>query len=195
MIYNDLRRQPKKLDSDRLPRAWLHMSHVVTGPGRRRHFRTSRIHRRCRTWRIRCRNEHEFPWMWAKAHGVDLVQPLVADPRFDEIIGENTSLLEESLIIFECLQRLFERRRNLPDLAIPQLGGQRDPRRQGLVVRSPSPPVEPGHKHRGECEVRIARGIGAPKLDTLCLRALGVEGIRQAAERFRCEYTRLTGAS
>ena len=57
-------------------------------------------------------------------------------------------------------------------------------------------PVEAGHQHGREGEVRVARRVGAAELDPLGLGALAsTAGCGSAAERLRCEYTRLTGAS
>src|SRR5437870_12792590 len=51
----------------------------------------------------------ELVRMWPQTKRVDLVLPLVVDPRLDEILGEDVAAREERVILLERVHGLLER--------------------------------------------------------------------------------------
>ena len=96
--------------------------------------------------------------MRTKSNRVDLVLALVRNPRFDEIVGEDATGLEERIVLLECVEGLFETRRNLRNKC--KFLGRKVV--EVLVDRcrwldAVLDAVEASHQHRSESEVRIAR--------------------------------------
>ena len=140
--------------------------------------------------------EGELVGVGAEAEGVDLVGALVADPGVDEVVGEDATDAEEVVVGLEGVEGLLERAGHLRHLG--QLLGREVVevlvhRRRRLDAVGDA--VEAGEQHRREGEVRVRRGVGAAELDPLGLAVRWPSGMRHAAERLRCEYTRFTGAS
>src|SRR6185312_9968742 len=104
---------------------------------------------------------------------LDLLGPLVLDPRLDEIGRENAALREVFVVLFEHVDHCRQRRGRLWNVG----GLVRRQLVQILVYRSVRldlvlDPVEAGHHHRGEREVRVARAVGATELEALGLRVV-----------------------
>jgi hypothetical protein len=102
----------------------------------------------------------------------ELVLALVVDPGPDQLLAEDPALGEELVIRLEGVEGLTERRRHLRYLAVGLL-------EQGVVGRrawlEPAiDPVDAGHQHRREREIRVGRRVGAPELDPLRLRRFRV---------------------
>ena len=134
--------------------------------------------------------------MRAQAHGVELVGPLVLDPRVDDVLREHAALEQPLVVVLQVVEHLFERARHLLDHRL-LLGRQvvqvlvHRLRRLELVLDA----VEAGHQHRAERQVRVARGSGVRNSSRFAPGVLEMTGIRMHAERFRWLYTRLIGAS
>src|SRR5215831_18687941 len=102
---------------------------------------------------------------------IDLLRPLVAKPRIDQILREHAALQQERMVGLERRERLGEASRRVLDvlplrrLELVEVHVHRL-RRLDLVAQ----PVQPRHQQRGEGEVGIARRIGCTELDPLRLR-------------------------
>src|SRR5499426_4281245 len=62
--------------------------------------------------------EGELVGMRAQPDGIDLVLPLVLDPRLDEIRGEHVALEEEGVVLLQVVEHDVERAGELLDLLL-----------------------------------------------------------------------------
>src|SRR5213075_2964982 len=126
--------------------------------------------------------QEEFVRMRPQRHRIDILGPLVADPRVDQVLREDSAFGQEGVIGLERRQGLLQAARRVLDvLALPRLQlVQVHVHRLGwldLVLHA----VETGHEQRRKRQIRVARRIGRPELDPLRLRRLRVH--RNAADR------------
>src|SRR2546423_8057916 len=97
--------------------------------------------------------EGELRRMRAEPDEVDLVLALVVDPGADQLLAEDTVLRQELVIGFERVERLAERARHLRDVGACVL--EQVVVRRRARVEPALDPVDPGHQHRREGEVRV----------------------------------------
>src|SRR5262245_613602 len=109
--------------------------------------------------------EKELVGMWTEPDLVDLARALVAKIGLDHVLGENVPLQEELVITFKRVERLVERSGRLRNLR-HLLRGQVVEILVDRIARTDTPlnPVEAGHQHRCEAEIRICRRIRAAEL-------------------------------
>src|SRR5690606_31253307 len=60
--------------------------------------------------------ERELPGVGTEAHLVDLVGPLVGDPRVDEVVGEDAAGLEEVVVGLQAVEHRLQRAGHLRHL-------------------------------------------------------------------------------
>src|SRR6266851_9447015 len=99
--------------------------------------------------------EGELRGMWPQTYNVGLVLALVIDPGADQLLAEHARRGEELVIPLERVERLAERSRNLGDAAVLF---EEIPIGRLACVEPLLDPVEAGHQHRGEREVRVGSG-------------------------------------
>ncbi len=140
--------------------------------------------------------EEEFVRHGAQVHRCQLALALVGDPGLDTVLGEHVALEKEFMVTFQGVEPLAQRARGAPDLLgflgleVIQVLVDRFAR-VDLVLDA----IQSGHEHGGEGEVGVAGRIRAAELDSLRLRALGVDrdphgrravalGVNQVDRRF-----------
>src|SRR5438093_11081206 len=112
--------------------------------------------------------ERELPRVRPQAHGVDLVLPLVVDPRLDDVGREHVALEQPVVALLEVVEHDVERTRQLLDLLLLgrlQLVEVLVHRLAGIDLVGDA--VEAGHHAGRERQVRIAGRIGRTELDAL----------------------------
>src|SRR5439155_23355954 len=110
--------------------------------------------------------EPELPRVRTQPDLIELARALVLEARVDHVLSENHDIQEERVVGLQRVQDLLEGAGNL--LHLCRLLGREIVQvlvdrvwRLDLVLH----PVEPGHEHRAERQVRVARGTGRPELD------------------------------
>src|SRR5262245_52636698 len=113
--------------------------------------------------------EVELVRVGAQRDRIHLFFPLVTDPSFDHILGEDVALDQKCMIGLqrvECLLQRARRRsyasgfleRKVVKVFIDGLPW----------IDTVLDPIEAGHQHRRECQVTVAGGVGRTELDTFC---------------------------
>src|SRR5262249_37769580 len=109
--------------------------------------------------------ERELVRVRAQPDRIDLVLPLVLDPRLDEVGREHLALQQELVVLFEVVEHDVERAGKLLDLLLLRRGQLVEVLVDGLaridLVRDA---VQAGHHTRGERQIRIASRIGRAEL-------------------------------
>ena len=94
--------------------------------------------------------------MRAQPDGVDLVLTLPVDPGIDQVLREHATVQQELVIGLERVESLGERARHLLDVAA-LIASKRSKSAGSPGSSLLLDPVEAGHQHRGEREVRVRR--------------------------------------
>src|SRR6266545_681703 len=119
--------------------------------------------------------QRKLPRMRPQSNRIDLILPLVIDPRVDQILCENVAFEEKVVVFLQGVEDDIERAGKLLDL--PSLLRlelvQIHIHRLAWIELVPNT-IKPRHQAGGECEVRIGRGIRSPKFDPLRLFGLRV---------------------
>src|SRR4029453_3083879 len=102
--------------------------------------------------------EGELSRMRAKPHDVDLVLALVVDPGADQLLAEDAAGEQELMVSLKRVERLGERARHLRDAAILV---EQVPVGRLTGVEALLDPVESGHQHRRERQIRIRGSVWA----------------------------------
>src|SRR5437667_901411 len=121
--------------------------------------------------------EVELPGMGAQSHLVYLARQLVVEPGLDHVRSEDLAFEKEVVVARERGERLTERTGDVGDsllLLTLQLIDVLVQRAGGLDLVLD--PVQAGHEHRCESEIGVAGGVRRSELDSLLLRARGIDG-------------------
>src|SRR3954469_17822716 len=122
-------------------------------------------------WRSDIEVQSELGGRRAQPHGIQLALDLVLDPGLDDVLGEDVALEQELVVLLQLAQRLFEGAGHLRHVLQLLRGEAVDVLVEGFAGIDPAlDPVEAGHQHGGEREIRVAGGIGRTELRPLRLR-------------------------
>ena len=136
----------------------------------------------------------------AQGDRIDLALAFVADPLVDDVLGEDAAAEQEFVVGFQCIQHFGQaaggaldlRPTSVPLCATSSYRSSSTGSGGSILLITPSrPAISIAEKAR----YGLHDGSGARNSRRRALGLFEYVGMRTHADRLRCEYTRLIGAS